>query len=243
MTNQNRSALVTGGVQGLGAAAAQALADAGVTVAAAHLGAGDRAKAFADETGIPVFEWDVSDYDACTQGLKDVEEAIGPLDILVNNAGVNRDVMFHKMGREDWDAVIGVDLGAMFNVTRQVIGGMRDRGFGRIINISSVNAARGQMGQTNYCAAKAGVEGFTRALARESAAKGITVNAIAPGYADTAMVEAVPDDMIESILDMVPMSRLADPDEIGRCVRFLASDDSAFITGATLPVNGGLHMG
>lgn len=243
MTNQNRSALVTGGVQGLGAAAAQALADAGVTVAAAHLGAGDRAKAFADEIRIPVFEWDVSDYDACTQGLKDVEEAIGPLDILVNNAGVNRDVMFHKMGREDWDAVIGVDLGAMFNVTRQVIGGMRDRGFGRIINISSVNAARGQMGQTNYCAAKAGVEGFTRALARESAAKGITVNAIAPGYADTAMVEAVPDDMIESILDMVPMSRLADPDEIGRCVRFLASDDSAFITGATLPVNGGLHMG
>jgi len=243
MTDQNRTALVTGGVQGLGAAAAKALAEAGVTVAAAHLGAGDRAKTFADETGIPVFEWDVSDYDACTQGLKDVEEAIGPLDILVNNAGVNKDVMFHKMDREDWNAVIGVDLGSMFNVTRQVIGGMRERGFGRIINISSVNAARGQMGQTNYCAAKAGVEGFTRALARESATKGITVNVIAPGYADTAMVEAVPDDMIESILDMVPMSRLADPEEIGRCVRFLAADDSAFITGATFPVNGGMRMG
>ena len=243
MTDQNRSALVTGGVQGLGAAAAKALADVGVTVAATHLGAGDRARAFADETGIPVFEWDVSEYDACTKGLKDVEEAIGPLDILVNNAGVNRDVMFHKMDRDDWDAVIGVDLGSMFNVTRQVIGGMRERGFGRIINISSVNAARGQMGQTNYCAAKAGVEGFTRALARESAAKGITVNAIAPGYADTPMVDAVPDDIIEKILEMVPMSRLAEPDEIGRWVRFLAAEDAGFVTGATLPVNGGMRMG
>jgi acetoacetyl-CoA reductase len=242
MTDQKRSALVTGGVQGLGAAAAKALAEAGVTVAVTHLGAGDRAKAFADETGMPVFEWDVSDYAACVQGLKDVEEAIGPLDILVNNAGVNRDGMFHKMDRDDWDAVIGVDLGSMFNVTRQAIGGMRERGFGRIINISSVNAARGQMGQTNYCAAKAGVEGFTRALARESAAKGITVNAIAPGYADTAMVEAVPDKMIEKILDMVPMSRLAEPDEIGRWVRFLAEDDADFVTGATLPVNGGMRM-
>ncbi|MGI3211929.1 acetoacetyl-CoA reductase [Roseovarius tibetensis] len=243
MTNQTRTALVTGGVQGLGAAAANALADAGVTVAVAHLGAGKRAMAFADETGIPVFEWDVSDYDACVQGVKDVEAAIGPLDILVNNAGVNKDVMFHKMDRDAWDAVIGVDLGSMFNLTRQVIGGMRERGFGRIINISSVNAARGQAGQTNYCAAKAGVEGFTRALARESADKGITVNAIAPGYADTAMVAAVPDEMIEKILEMVPMSRLADPDEIGRCVRFLASDDAGFITGATLPVNGGMRMG
>lgn len=243
MTDRNRSALVTGGVQGLGAAAAKALAEAGVTVAAAHLGAGDRARAFADETGIPVFEWDVSDYDACAQGLKDVEAAIGPLDILVNNAGVNRDVMFHKMDRDDWDAVIGVDLGSMFNVTRQVIGGMRARGFGRIINISSVNAARGQMGQTNYCAAKAGVEGFTRALARESAAKGITVNAIAPGYADTPMVDAVPDDIIEKILEMVPMSRLAEPDEIGRWVRFLAAEDAGFVTGVTLPVNGGMRMG
>jgi len=243
MTDQTRTALVTGGVQGLGAAAAKALADAGVSVAATHLGAAKQAKAFADNTGIPVFEWDVSDYDACAQGVRDVEDAIGPVDILINNAGVNKDCMFHKMDREDWGAVIGVDLGSMFNVTRQVIGGMRKRGFGRIINISSVNAARGQMGQTNYCAAKAGVEGFTRALARESAAKGITVNAIAPGYADTSMVEAVPDDMIEKILDMVPMSRLAEPEEIGRCVRFLAADDAGFITGATLPVNGGMRMG
>lgn len=243
MTDQTRTALVTGGVQGLGAAAAKALADAGMSVAATHLGAGDQAKAFADDTGIPVFEWDVSDYDACAQGVRDVEAAIAPVDILINNAGVNRDTMFHKMDRDDWDAVIGVDLGSMFNVTRQVIGGMRERGFGRSINISSVNAARGQMGQTNYCAAKAGVEGFTRALARESAAKGITVNAIAPGYADTSMVKAVPDEVVEKILAMVPMSRLAEPDEIGRCVRFLAADDAGFITGATLPVNGGMRMG
>lgn len=160
MTVQTRTALVTGGVQGLGAAAAKALAGAGVTVAATHLGAGERAKAFADETGIPVFEWDVSDYDACVQGVKDVEATIGPLDILVNNAGVNKDVMFHEMDRAAWDAVIDIDLGSMFNLTRQVIGGMRERGFGRIINISSVNAALGQVGQTNYCAAKAGIEGF-----------------------------------------------------------------------------------
>jgi len=243
MSDHSRTALVTGGVQGLGAAAARALAEAGATVAVTHFGADDQAKAFAQETGMSVFEWDVSDYEACVQGMEDVEEAIGPLDILVNNAGCNKDVMFHKMEREDWDIVMRVDLGSMFNVTRQVIGGMRARGFGRIINISSVNAAHGQPGQTNYCAAKAGVEGFTRALARESAAKGITVNVIAPGFADTAMVDAVPDEMVEKILKMIPLSRLAEPDEIGRCVRFLASDESGYITGATLAVNGGLRMG
>lgn len=243
MAAEKRTALVTGGVQGLGAAAARALADAGVTVAVGHLGGGERAEAFGQDTGIPVFEWDVSDIEACEHGVAAVEDAIGPIDILVNNAGVNRDGMFHKMDREAWDAVLRVDLGSMFNVTRQVIAGMRERGFGRIINISSVNAARGQAGQTNYCAAKAGVEGFTRALARESAGKGITVNAIAPGYADTAMVEAVPDKVLEQILDAVPLSRLAEPAEIGRCVRFLASDEAGFITGATLPVNGGLRMG
>lgn len=243
MSDQTRTALVTGGVQGIGAAAARALADVGVKVAVTHLGAGDRAEAFAQETGMPVFEWDVSDYDACVDGVTKVEEAIGPLDILVNNAGCNKDVMFHKMDREDWDIVMRVDLGSMFNVTRQVIGGMRARGFGRIINISSVNAANGQAGQTNYCAAKAGVEGFTRALARESASKGITVNAVAPGYADTAMVDAVPDEIVEKILEMVPLSRLAEPEEIGRCVRFLAADEAAYITGAILDVNGGLRMG
>jgi acetoacetyl-CoA reductase len=243
MPSDTRTALVTGGVQGLGAAAARALCDAGVTVAVTHLGGGETADAFGTETGMPVFEWDVGDFDACKQGIADVEETIGPVDILVNNAGVNRDGMFHKMERDDWEAVLRVDLGSMFNVTRHVIGGMRERGFGRIVNISSVNAARGQPGQTNYCAAKAGVEGFTRALARECAGKGITVNAIAPGYADTAMVEAVPDEIITDILDEVPLGRLAGPGEIGRCVRFLASDDAGFITGATLPVNGGLRMG
>ena len=243
MATDQRTALVTGGIQGLGAAAAHALAEAGVTVAVGHLGGGEQAASFGTETGIPVFEWDVSDYTDCENGVAEVEEAIGPIDILVNNAGVNRDGMFHKMTRDDWDAVMRVDLGSMFNVTRQVIGGMRARGFGRIINISSVNAAKGQIGQTNYCAAKAGVEGFTRALARESAGKGITVNAVAPGYADTAMVEKVPDDILTGILGQVPLGRLADPSEIGRCVRFLASEKAAFITGATLPVNGGLRMG
>ncbi|RBI71532.1 beta-ketoacyl-ACP reductase [Roseovarius sp. TE539] len=243
MTKTRRTALVTGGVQGLGAAAARALDDAGVRVAVTHLGQSGRAREFGDETGMPVFEWDVSDHDACIRGIAETEEAIGPLDILVNNAGVNRDGMFHKMPHDHWEAVLKVDLGSMFNVTRQVIGGMRERGFGRIINISSVNAARGQAGQTNYCAAKAGVEGFTRALARESADKGITVNAVAPGYADTPMVEAVPDKIMEGILQQVPVSRLAEPMEIGRCVRFLASDDAGFITGVTLPVNGGLKMG
>ena len=243
MNNSTRTALVTGGIQGLGAAAIRALADAEYIVAAAHLGGGDTAKAFTNETGIPAFEWDVGDYDACADGVACVEAEIGPIDVLVNNAGVNRDGMFHKMDRAAWDAVISVDLGSMFNMTRQVIGGMRDRGFGRIINISSVNAARGQAGQTNYCAAKAGVEGFTRALAQESAGRGITVNAIAPGYADTAMVESVPDEIMEKILKMVPLSRLAEPDEVGRCVQFLASQEAAFITGTTLAVNGGMRMG
>ncbi|MEI4196843.1 acetoacetyl-CoA reductase [Roseovarius sp. E0-M6] len=243
MTTTERAALVTGGVQGLGAAAARALKEAGARVAVTHLGQSERAKDFGAETGMPVFEWDVSDHDACVRGIAEVVDEIGPIDILVNNAGVNRDGMFHKMDLEDWDAVLRVDLGSMFNVTRQVIGGMRDRGFGRIINISSVNAAKGQAGQTNYCAAKAGVEGFTRALAHESAQKGITVNAVAPGYADTPMVDSVPDKIIKNILEDVPMSRLAEPQEIGRCVRFLASDDAGFITGATLPVNGGLNMG
>ncbi len=242
MSDQGRIAVVTGGIQGLGAASCRKLAERGFKPIATHLGGGDRAEAFANETGFPVYEWDVSDFGACEEAIARIRSEHGPIEVLVNNAGVNRDRMFHKMSRDEWDAVLRVDLGSMFNVTRQVIGDMRERGYGRVINISSVNAQKGQMGQTNYCAAKAGVIGFTKALARESAGKGITVNALAPGYADTPMVEQVPDDIMDNILKQVPVGRLAEPHEIARCVAFLASEDAGFITGATLSVNGGLYM-
>ncbi len=242
MSEDGRVALVTGGVQGLGAAAAKALLNQGFKLAAAHLGAGEKAERFQQETGIPVFEWDVADYEACRQGVERVAKEVGPIDVLVNNAGVNKDVMFHKMSLEDWQAVMRVDLASMFNMTRPVINGMRERGFGRVINISSVNAQKGQAGQTNYCAAKAGVLGFTRALARECASKGITVNAVAPGYAATPMVDAVPDKIMDQILEQVPLGRLAEPWEIGRCVAFLASEEAGFLTGMTLSANGGFYM-
>ena len=242
MSDDRRIAVLTGGIQGIGAASCRTLAERGFRPVATHLGGGDRAKAFAEETGFPVYEWDVSDYSACEAGVAQIREEQGPIDVLVNNAGVNRDKMFHKMSREEWDAVIQVDLGSMFNVTRQVIGEMRDRGYGRIINLSSVNAQRGQLGQTNYSAAKAGVIGFTKALARESASKGITVNALAPGYTETPMVERVPDEIMDNILKQVPVGRLAKPHEVARCVAFLASEDAGFITGATISVNGGLFM-
>jgi len=242
MSDHGRIAVVTGGIQGLGAAMCRTLAERGFNPIATHLGGGDRARAFADETGFPVFEWDVSDISACEDGMARIREAHGPVDVLVNNAGVNRDQMFHKMSRDEWDAVLRVDLGSMFNVTRQVIADMRECGYGRIINVSSVNAQKGQAGQTNYCAAKAGVIGFTKALARESASKGITVNAIAPGYTDTPMVDKVPDEIMETILKQVPVGRLAEPQEIAGCVAFLASEEAGFITGATLSVNGGLYM-
>lgn len=242
MSNADRVALVTGGERGLGAAAAKALQDAGYRVAASYLG-GDRADAFHEETGIPVFEWDVADFDACAAGVARIEEELGPIDVLVNNAGVNRDRMLHKMDRADWDAVIDVDLGSMFNMCRHIIPGMRKREYGRVINISSVNAANGQAGQTNYCAAKAGVEGFTRALARESIFKGITVNAISPGYVETAMVTAMPQKILDRIIAEVPAGRLAQPDEIAHWVLLLASEEAGFVTGATFPINGGLRMG
>ncbi|WP_324753656.1 acetoacetyl-CoA reductase [Roseovarius sp. Pro17] len=242
MSSSSRVALVTGGERGLGAAAAKALRDAGFEVAASYLG-GDKADAFHKATGIPVFEWDVSDFDACGAGIARVEEELGPIDVLVNNAGVNKDRMLHKMDRADWDAVIDVDLGSMFNMCRHIIPGMRKREYGRVINISSVNAANGQAGQTNYCAAKAGVEGFTRALARESVFKGITVNAISPGYVETAMVTAMPQKIIDNIVAQIPVGRLGQPDEIAHWVRLLASEDAGFVTGATFPINGGLRMG
>ena len=242
MSDSGRVALVTGGIQGLGSASCEALAKHGFKIAATHLGGGERARAFADRTGFKVYEWDVSDLKACESGVRKVEKELGPVDVLVNNAGVNRDGMFHKMSRDQWDAVIDVDLGSMFNVTRQVINGMRERGYGRIINISSVNARRGQAGQTNYCAAKAGVLGFTRALARESASKGITVNAIAPGYADTPMVEKVPDKIIQAVLNQVPVGRLAKPADIARCAVFLASEEASYLTGLVIDANGGWYM-
>jgi len=237
-----RIALVTGGIQGLGAAAAKALRDGGFKVAVTNRTESEKTKAFTKETGLTHYAWDVSNFDACEKGVAAVERDLGPVDVLVNNAGVTRDVMFHKMTVEEWQAVLHVDLDSMFNMCRQVIGGMRDRGFGRIINISSVNGLKGQIGQTNYCAAKAGVLGFTRALALETAHKGITVNAIAPGYCDTPMVAAVPKDIVEKITAQIPVGRLGQPEEIGRVVAFLSSEGSGFITGATLSVNGGMYL-
>lgn len=241
MPDNGRVAVVTGGVRGIGAAICHELSKAGLRVVATGLEA-DVAEQFAERTGLPAHVWNVADPEACRSGLDRVAEEIGPVEILVNNAGTNRDQMFHEMSHEEWSKVLEVDLGSMFNMTRPVIGGMRERGFGRIVNISSVNAQKGQMGQTNYCAAKAGVLGFTRALALESAAKGITVNAVAPGFVDTRMVQAMPDDVLEKMVAQVPVGRLAEPAEIARCVGFLVSDAAGFITGATISANGGLYM-
>lgn len=236
-----RIALITGGTTGLGAAAADALEAAGCkTVVTARTT--EAARAAAMPAGRACYGWDVGDYDACAAGVAQVEKEVGHIDILVNNAGVTADAMLHKMTLDQWRAVLHVDLDSMFNMTRHIIPGMRERGFGRIINVSSVNAVKGQFGQTNYSAAKSGVIGFTKALALESARKGITVNAIAPGYADTAMVAEVPDEAMKKVLDGVPVGRLAEPGEIARCVAFLASDQSGFITGSTLHVNGGLYL-
>lgn len=237
-----RVAIVTGGVTGIGAATCKALKQAGYQVAATYFGNGAEAKAFHDETGIPIYEWNVANFDACQKGVEEIGKWLGPVEILINNAGVTRDVTLHKMSYEQWRSVIDVDLGGCFNMCRWVIGPMRERRFGRIVNISSINGLAGQFGQTNYCAAKAGIIGFSKALALEGAARGITVNAIAPGYTDTAMVAAVRPDILKSIVASVPVGRLAKPEEIARAVVFLVSDDAAFITGATLSINGGKYM-
>jgi len=237
-----RVALVTGGTRGIGAAIAKGLKEAGYTVAANYGGNDEAANAFKGETGIPVYKWDVSDFDACAAGIAKVEADLGPIEVLVNNAGITRDTMLHKMTVEQWKAVIDTNLGSLFNMCRPVIEGMRERGFGRIVNISSINGQKGQMGQTNYSAAKAGDIGFTKALAQENARKGITVNAICPGYILTDMVRAVPEKVMESIVAQVPIGRLGEPEEIARCVTFLASDDAGFITGSTLTANGGQYM-
>ncbi len=238
-----RVALVSGGTRGIGAAIATALKAAGYVVAANYAGNDERAKAFEAETGIPVFKWDVSSYEACAEGIAQVEASLGPVDVLVNNAGITRDAMFHKMTPGQWSEVINTNLTGLFNMTHPVWSGMRDRGFGRVINISSINGQKGQMGQANYSAAKAGDIGFTKALAQEGAAKNVTVNAICPGYIGTEMVLAVPERVMnERILPQIPVGRLGQPEEIARCVVFLASDDAGFITGATLSANGGQYL-
>jgi len=237
-----RTAIVTGGVSGIGAATCRALKATGCQVAATFYGNGTDARKFSSETGMLACEWNVADLDACQRGVTEIAKALGPIDILVNNAGITRDGTLHKMTQEQWRSVIDVDLGGCFNMCRAVIESMRERRFGRIINISSINALSGQFGQTNYVAAKAGIIGFTKALALEGAARGITVNAIAPGYTDTAMVAAVPSDILKSIVATVPVGRLGRPDEIARAVAFLASDEAGFITGATLSINGGKYM-
>jgi len=238
-----RVAVVSGGSRGIGAAISKALHSAGYRVAANYAGNDAAAAKFNTETGIPVYKWDVSNYVACAEGLKKIGEDLGPIDILINNAGITRDTMFHKMTPEQWYEVINTNLNSLFNMTRPVIEGMRQRGFGRIVNISSINGQKGQLGQTNYTASKAGDIGFTKSLAQENAGKGITVNAVCPGYIATDMVKAVPAEVLEkSVLPLIPVRRLGEPEEVARCVVFLVADDAGFITGSTLTVNGGQYM-
>ena len=238
-----RVALVTGGTRGIGAAICRALQASGATVAANYGGNDEAAAGFKSETGIPTFKWDVGDYDASAEGVKQVEAEVGPVDIVVNNAGITRDGFFHKMTKEQWRAVLTTNLDSLFNVTRPAIDGMRARNWGRIIVISSINGQKGQMGQVNYSAAKAGDLGFVKALAQESANKGITVNAICPGYIGTEMVQAIAPEVLKTkILPQIPVGRLGLPEEIGRAVAYLSSDDASFITGSTLSINGGQFM-
>jgi acetoacetyl-CoA reductase len=239
----SRVAVVSGGTRGIGAAISKALKEAGHRVAANYAGNDEVAAKFKAETGIPVYKWDVSDYKACAEGLATIAHEIGPIDILINNAGITRDVMFHKMTPQQWHDVINTNLNSLFNMTRPVIEGMRERGFGRIVIVSSINGQKGQVGQTNYAASKAGDIGFAKSLAQENAGKGITVNAICPGYIATDMVKAVPAEVLEkSVIPLIPVRRLGEPEEVARCVVFLVAEDSGFITGSTLTMNGGQYM-
>ena len=239
----SRVALVTGGTRGIGRACSIALRDAGCLVAANFVRNEAAAAAFKEETEIQVYKFDVGSFQACAEGVSRIEADIGPVDVLVNNAGIARDVALHRMTEEQWSEVITTNLDSVFNMTRAVIAGMRERGFGRIINISSINGQKGQFGQSNYAAAKAGMIGFTKALALETAANGITVNAVAPGYIGTEMVRVVPEEVINAkILPHIPVGRLGEPDEVARCVVFLASDAAGFITGSTVSANGGQYM-
>ena len=237
-----RVAVVTGGTRGIGRAICEALKAEGLTVAANYAGNEEKARAFSEETGIPAYKWDVGDHEATLAGCRRVAEEVGPVDVLVNNAGITRDGTLLKMSFEDWDAVVRINLGGCFNMAKACFPGMRDRGWGRIVNIGSINGQAGQYGQVNYAAAKSGIHGFTKALAQEGARFGITVNAIAPGYIDTDMVAAVPENVLEKIVARIPVGRLGHADEIARGVAFLASEEAGFITGSTLSINGGQHM-
>jgi acetoacetyl-CoA reductase len=238
----SRVAIVTGGTRGIGAATSKALRDAGYKVAANYGSNDERAQSFRKETGIAVYKWDVSDFNACAASVTQIEKDLGPVDIVVNNAGITRDATLHRMSFDDWKAVIDTNLGSCFNMSRAAFPGMRERKFGRIVNVGSINGQAGQYGQVNYAAAKSGIHGFTKALAQEGAAHGVTVNAIAPGYIDTDMVAAVPERVLEKIIERIPVGRLGKANEIARAILFLIADDAGFITGSTLSVNGGQHM-
>jgi acetoacetyl-CoA reductase len=241
--NKSKVVVVTGGTRGIGAEISRALMAAGYQAAATYQSNEQAAKAFKEETGALVIKSDVSDYADCEAAIKKVESKLGPVDILVNNAGITRDGVLHKMDPENWHAVIGANLNSCFNMCRLVVGGMRDRKYGRIVNISSINAQKGQFGQTNYSAAKAGMIGFTKALALENAGRGVTVNAICPGYIETDMTAAIPHEVLENIIKQIPVGRMGHPDEIAALVAFLVSDKAGFITGATISANGGQFMG
>ena len=238
----SRVAVVTGGTRGIGKAISVALRQAGYKVAANYCGNDEKAKAFTAETGIPTFKWDVADYDSCIKGVGEVVAKLGPVDVVVNNAGITRDSTLKRQSRAQWDEVMDTNLGGCFNMCKAVWDGMLERSFGRIVNIGSINGQAGQYGQVNYAAAKSGIHGFTKALAQEGAPKGITVNAIAPGYIDTEMVQAVPPNVLEKIVAKIPVGRLGKADEIARGVLFLVADDAGFLTGSTMSINGGQHM-
>ena len=237
-----RVAIVTGGTRGIGRAISEMLKDQGLTVVANYAGNEEKARAFTAETGIRAYKWDVGDHEACIEGCRQVESEVGPVGVLVNNAGITRDGTLLKMTFADWDEVMRINLGGCFNMAKALFPGMKDRGWGRIVNIGSINGQAGQYGQVNYAAAKSGIHGFTKALAQEGARFGITVNAIAPGYIDTEMVAAVPENVLEKIVARIPVGRLGHAEEIARGVAFLCSDDAGFVTGSTLSINGGQHM-
>ena len=237
-----RVAIVTGGTRGIGEAISIALKDMGMKVAANYAGNDERAREFSDRTGIPAYKWDVSDHEACMAGVEKVEADLGPVDVLVNNAGITRDTTMKRMDHQKWQDVIDPNLGGCFNMAKAVFEGMQTRGYGRIVNIGSINGQAGQYGQVNYAAAKSGIHGFTKALAQEGARSGVTVNAIAPGYIDTDMVAAVPQEVLGKIIAKIPVNRLGKAEEIARGVVFLVDENAGFVTGSTLSINGGQHM-